>query len=164
MPQPDRLFGPRGKCRARSVPLCSSRDEPEKTKARVRLIGVRPRALGAQRLWRRPCRTFMPRLSGAVQWLGGRGAGLLEEPTYRLYHCRRCGVQVQICPQCDDGNIYCAGECSQMARREGMQRAGGRYQHTLRLWHSLCRSALRGHHSAVSDAPSVNVRGSHPSG
>ena len=63
---------------------------------------------------------------------GGRGVGLLEEPTYRLYHCRRCGAQVQICQQCDRGNIYCAGECSQLARREGVRRAGARYQRTLR--------------------------------
>ena len=63
---------------------------------------------------------------------GGNGVGLLEEPTYRLYHCRRCGVQVQICPRCDHGNIYCAGECSRLARRECMRRAGVRYQRTLR--------------------------------
>jgi len=74
----------------------------------------------------------MPRLPGAVQCLRGRGVGLLEEPTYRLYQCRRCGVQVQICPRCDHGNIYCAGECSRLARRECMRRAGARYQRTLR--------------------------------
>ena len=70
-----------------------------------------------------------PTLSSAV---GGRGLGLLEEPTYRLYHCRRCGVQVQICPRCDHGNIYCAGECARLARRECMRRAGARYQRSLR--------------------------------
>jgi hypothetical protein len=32
--------------------------------------------------------------------------GLLPEPTYRLYNCRRCAVQVRICAQCDRGNIY----------------------------------------------------------
>ena len=74
----------------------------------------------------------MPRLPSAVQCLRGRGVGLLEEPTYRLYQCRRCGVQVQICSQCDHGNIYCAGECSRLARRECMGRAGARYQRTLR--------------------------------
>ena len=66
---------------------------------------------------------------------GGRGVGLLEEPTYRLYYCRRCGVQVQICPRCDHGNIYCARECSRLARRECVRRAGIRYQRTPRGAH-----------------------------
>jgi hypothetical protein len=58
--------------------------------------------------------------------------GLLEEPTYRLYHCRRCALQVQICARCDHGNIYCAGPCALIARGECMRRAGARYQRTLR--------------------------------
>jgi hypothetical protein len=48
----------------------------------------------------------------------------LESTTYRLYYCRRCSVQVQICSQCDYGNIYCAREC--------VRRAGARYQRTFR--------------------------------
>ena len=37
--------------------------------------------------------------------------GLLEEVelSYRLYFCRPCGVQLQICLQWDRGNIDCAG-------------------------------------------------------
>lgn len=59
--------------------------------------------------------------------------GLLEKPeTYRLYHCRRCGMQVCICAQCDCGNVYCPGECAELARRECVRRAGARYQRTLR--------------------------------
>lgn len=46
----------------------------------------------------------------------GRGVGLLEELTYRLYQCRRCGTQVQICPHFDHGNIYCAGNFSRLVR------------------------------------------------
>jgi hypothetical protein len=57
--------------------------------------------------------------------------GLFEEPTYRLYHCRRCALQVQICARCDHGNIYCAGACAQQARGECLRRAGARYQRTL---------------------------------
>lgn len=69
-------------------------------------------------------------LSSAV----GEGVlGLLEEPaTYRLYHCCRCGMQVCICAQCDCGNLYCPGECAELARRESVRRAGARYQRTLR--------------------------------
>ncbi|MGH8291743.1 MAG: hypothetical protein ACREV7_22705 [Steroidobacteraceae bacterium] len=67
--------------------------------------------------------------------------GLLEEPaTYRLYHCRRCGMQVCICAQCDCGNLYCPGECAERARRESVRRAGARYQRTLR---GACRHAER---------------------
>jgi hypothetical protein len=71
-----------------------------------------------------------PALSSAV----GEGVlGLLEEPaTYRLYHCCRYGMQVCICAQCDCGNVYCPGECTQLARRESVRRAGERYQRTFR--------------------------------
>lgn len=76
----------------------------------------------------------MPRRPGAVQCRRGGGVlGLLEEPaTYRLYHCRRCGMQVCICAQCDCGNLYCPGECAELARRESVRRAGARYQRTFR--------------------------------
>ncbi len=67
--------------------------------------------------------------------------GLLKEPTtYRLYHCRRCRMQVCICVGCDHGNLYCAGECSRLARRECVRRAGARYQSTL---HGARRHAER---------------------
>jgi len=69
---------------------------------------------------------------GAVQCLGEGVLGPLLEPSYRLYNCRRCAVQVRICARCDRGNIYCAGECSLICRREGLRRAGARYQRTLR--------------------------------
>jgi len=74
---------------------------------------------------------YMPRRPGAVQCCRGGGLGLLEKPaTYRLYHCRRCAMQVCICAQCDCGNVYCSGECTQLARRESVRRAGARYQRT----------------------------------
>lgn len=56
----------------------------------------------------------------------------MSEPTYRLYHCQRCGRQVRICRRCDRGHIYCAGECSRIRRRESLRRAGTRYQRTHR--------------------------------
>ncbi len=69
-------------------------------------------------------------LSSAV---GEEVLGLLEEPaTYRLYHCCRCGLQVCICAQCDCGNLYCPGDCAELARRESVRRAGARYQRTVR--------------------------------
>lgn len=70
-----------------------------------------------------------PALSSAV----GEGVLGLEEPaTYRLYHCRRCGMQVCICARCDCGNLYCPEDCAELARRECVRRAGARYQRTLR--------------------------------
>ena len=51
-----------------------------------------------------------------------------SEQTYRLYNCRLCAVQVRICRDCDHGNVYCEGECAQIARRESTQRAGETYQ------------------------------------
>jgi len=66
--------------------------------------------------------------------LGGALRGL-GEPSYRLYNCRRCAVQVRICSCCDHGNIYCAGECAQIRRRESRRRASARYQLTRRGAH-----------------------------
>jgi len=96
----------------------------------------------------------------------------LEEPTYRLYHCRRCAVQVSICRQCDHGNVYCRRECAELARRDSLRRAGARYQRTFR---GACRHAARQrrycergakvtHHrfSACSAACSVSARASEP--
>ena len=58
--------------------------------------------------------------------------GPLGEPSYRLYNCERCGVQVRICRRCDHGQIYCAAECAKRRRRESVRRAGARYQRTRR--------------------------------
>jgi hypothetical protein len=67
------------------------------------------------------------------------------EPAYRLYNCQRCGVQVRICHRCDHGNIYCAGECSLIRRRESLRRAQARYQHSRRgaLRHAARQRAWR---------------------
>ena len=71
--------------------------------------------------------------------LGGRALGARSEPSYRLYNCQRCGVQVRICGRCDHGNIYCAGGCARIRRRESRSRAGARYQRTRRG--ALCHAA-----------------------
>jgi hypothetical protein len=77
-----------------------------------------------------------PVLSSAL----GRGVlGPHPEPIYRLYNCQRCEVQVRICLRCDHGQIYCAGECARIRRRECLRRAGARYQRTRRG--ALCHAA-----------------------
>jgi hypothetical protein len=50
--------------------------------------------------------------------------------TGRLFVCARCRVQVLICSACDHGQIYCAGDCSQISRRASVCEAGRRYQRT----------------------------------
>jgi hypothetical protein len=52
------------------------------------------------------------------------------EVTGRLFLCARCRVQVHICSRCDRGQIYCAGECSQISRCASVCEAGRRYQRT----------------------------------
>jgi hypothetical protein len=52
----------------------------------------------------------------------------MREPAYRLYNCARCQLQVRICQRCDHGNVYCAGECANIRRRESLLRAQARYQ------------------------------------
>jgi hypothetical protein len=64
---------------------------------------------------------------------GGRRA--VSEPICRVYRCRRCGIEAWVCQGCDHGQIYCAGECSRICRRESLQRAGARYQRTRRGAH-----------------------------
>ena len=56
----------------------------------------------------------------------------MREPAYRLYNCERCGVQVRICQRCDHGNVYCAGECAGIRRRESQRRSQSRYQRSRR--------------------------------
>jgi hypothetical protein len=55
-----------------------------------------------------------------------------REESYRLYSCRGCSVSVSICGRCDRGNIFCAGGCAAVSRRESRRRAGARYQRTRR--------------------------------
>ena len=50
--------------------------------------------------------------------------------TGRLFLCARCRLQVLICSPCDRGHIYCAGECSKLARRASGCEAGRRYRRT----------------------------------
>jgi len=64
----------------------------------------------------------------------------VPEASHRLYNCRRCGEQVQVCRGCDRGNIYCAGGCAALRRRESLRRAGRRYQLSFR---GACRHAAR---------------------
>jgi len=49
-------------------------------------------------------------------------------------------VSVSICGRCDHGNIFCAGECAAVWRRESGRRAGARYQRTRRgAWRHAAR-------------------------
>jgi len=85
----------------------------------------------------------MPVRRGFVQC----GARHMEdsEQTYRLYNCRHCATQVRICRNCDHGNLYCAGECAPICRRESKRRAGERYQlgHVGACKHANRQRALR---------------------
>ena len=47
----------------------------------------------------------------------------------RTFHCHRCDQEVQICGDCDHGNIYCL-ECAPLARTESKRVANRRYQST----------------------------------
>jgi hypothetical protein len=90
-----------------------------------------PGPSSAQRLCRRFAAPLcLPWRLLSSAWGGALGA--LGEPTYRLYNCQRCGVQVRICHRCDHGNIYCSAECSRIRRRESLRRAQARYQRSRR--------------------------------
>jgi len=51
-----------------------------------------------------------------------------DPPSARLFLCVRCRAQALICGCCDRGQIYCAGDCAQQARRGAQCAAGRRYQ------------------------------------
>lgn len=133
------------------VSLCCS-GEKCKDEGPGCLIGLRPRALVRSACGRRMCRPFMPAFPRRCPVLWEGGLGLLQEPTYRLYNCRRCAAQVLICAQCDHGNIYCGQECSRLSRRESLRRAGTRYQHTRcgAARHAARQSAWRARHPKVT--------------
>lgn len=72
----------------------------------------------------------MPASPGAVQCRAGDWA-VLEE-LCRVYRCRGCDIEVRICVGCDDGQVYCAGNCRELARQESSRAAAARYQSTRR--------------------------------
>jgi hypothetical protein len=71
-------------------------------------------------------------LARALSSAWGGGVEGQRQPSYRLYCCGRCGVLVCLCRRCDRGQIYCAGECARISRRESRRSAGRRYQRSRR--------------------------------
>jgi hypothetical protein len=51
-----------------------------------------------------------------------------EAASARLFICAECRTQALICSCCDRGQIYCAGDCRDLARRRRQRAAGARYQ------------------------------------
>ena len=88
-------------------------------------------------------------------------AGSMEarQKTYRLYGCGRCAAQVRICCNCDRGNLYCAGECAKIRRRESLRRAAERYQLSYR---GACLHAARQSAWRSRQAQKVTHQGSLP--
>jgi late competence protein required for DNA uptake (superfamily II DNA/RNA helicase) len=76
----------------------------------------------------------------------------MREPAYRLYNCERCGVQVRICQRCDHGNVYCAGECAGIRRRESLK---GLLINNLRIMSTshimLFRGKYHGHPNEIQE-------------
>ncbi|MGH8702087.1 MAG: hypothetical protein ACREVR_13070 [Burkholderiales bacterium] len=79
------------------------------------------------------------------------------EASYRLYSCGRCAEQVCICCECDRGNLYCAGECALIRRRESLRRASERYQLSHR---GACLHAARQRRWRARRAQKVTHQGS----
>jgi hypothetical protein len=46
----------------------------------------------------------------------------------REFRCARCEERALVCPACDHGQVYCAGDCRAIRRRESVRRAGAKYQ------------------------------------
>lgn len=65
------------------------------------------------------------------------------KPSARLFNCARCHRQVMICPHCDRGQVYCAAECSGLARHDSLRRAARRYRTTRRARHANAQRQRR---------------------
>ena len=63
-----------------------------------------------------------------VRPLGVCGSEHRDAPPARLFLCADCRAQAVICSCCDRGQVYCAGNCAQRARRRKQDAAGRRYQ------------------------------------
>jgi hypothetical protein len=63
-----------------------------------------------------------------VRPLGVCGSERRDAPPARLFLCADCRAQAVICSCCDRGQVYCAGDCAQRARRRKQDAAGRRYQ------------------------------------
>jgi hypothetical protein len=63
----------------------------------------------------------------------------------RLFNCALCHNLVNICSDCDRGNIYCSKACSAAAHKESQREAGQRYQSTFkgRTHHANRQAAYR---------------------
>lgn len=94
-----------------------------------------------------------------------------QEAGFRLFLCARCGIDVAICAPCDHGNIYCAGGCRGVRRRESRQRSGAKYQRSpcgarkhaarQRSWRTAKLLAQKvTHHGFHSASPDVIVTAS----
>ncbi len=69
----------------------------------------------------------------------------LMKDSSRLFNCAVCHELVNICSDCDRGNIYCSEFCSMAARKEAQREAGQRYQATIkgRIHHAQRQAAYR---------------------
>src|SRR5258708_28074561 len=65
---------------------------------------------------------------GGTSSLPPRGPERAGDVGLRLFRCARCGREVRVCVPCDHGQIYCAGDCRAIRRRESVRRAGATYQ------------------------------------
>jgi len=70
----------------------------------------------------------------------------------RLFLCAGCRTQALICSFCDRGQVYCAGDCAQRARRHTLRAAGQRYQnsHQGRRAHAARTARWRMHQKNVT--------------
>lgn len=74
------------------------------------------------------CSTERPFLSISV----GLDGSERMEAVGRFFLCGRCRTQVLICSDCDRGQSYCSGACSQLVRCASVREAGRRYQRSRR--------------------------------
>src|SRR5882724_7652784 len=72
-----------------------------------------------------------------------------KDDKLRFFRCARCGIQVGVCAPCDRGQIYCAGECRAIRRRESRRRSAAKYQRT--------RRGARKHAARQSEWRSANL-------
>lgn len=110
---------------------------------------------------RRDCGT-LGRCSSSTSWVD-RGVPVVDaigQQPARMFLCAACRAQVVVCRDCDQGQRYCAGDCSERTRQRLQREAGRRYQRSKKGRHKQAQRTRRWRARRDASANKVTHQGS----
>lgn len=93
-------------------------------------------------------------------WPGVPMLDAIGEQAARMFLCAGCRAQVVVCADCDRGQRYCAGGCSERTRQRLQHEAGGRYQRSPKGRHKHAQRMRRWRARRRAHANKVTHQGS----